>query len=602
MRRRLRVCSNLLLLPAAAGVTSMRQMQESSTGNGTVLSQFPSCELTFSNAPCLAGLVQPTQWNATLVQVTPKECANHRDGAWMACHLLGTLQCVSVVAGSWSDDNYLEQHQSALTTLLDELEVDYIVGTCSPVAQVEPPIAVSSQTVLLAQSQSSSFYSADNPFVFGVSLNSDHFPNQFIQALVLDTPTNTSIHLIYPTTSDVYSDMCHMAYDSLMNLGFASVHLHAYSARIDQDLCIDSEHPIFFICATDTELPELPCRPRALWMPQPPALPFLIGAVQGNALLPFSDKFFESTQAFWNRTELQFGYPGDYDQVVSYSIPHLAANHYAYHTRIESPLLLYKSLPSFSTETLMGPIRFDSSQRNIGRESVTIQWQGNLESAVVAPSSMAQNKLQLVAPSAVPCLAGYFWDTATPVTLLESACMPCPIDTYSPQESQSIQCLPCPASTSTLGQTGQSHCLALEDYSVSSQVLLICYVAIAVSWAVSVAGLIMLVEWTKDINRMVFLGCGSILSSATVLSWCLRACQAAPFLYVSGWMMQSWVLTNLQGWAVVALLVDLGIATAWTIINPLVVRTIWLVCEEALQTLLTYSCSSSMNWNRLTQA
>jgi hypothetical protein len=127
-------------------------------------------------------------------------------------------------------------------------------------------------------------------------------------------------------------------------------------------------------------------------------------------------------------------------------------------------------------------------------------------------------------------------------------------------------------------------------------------VAIAVSWAVSVAGLIMLVEWTKDINRMVFLGCGSILSSATVLSWCLRACQAAPFLYVSGWMMQSWVLTNLQGWAVVALLVDLGIATAWTIINPLVVRTIWLVCEEALQTLLTYSCSSSMNWNRLTQA
>lgn len=573
MRRQLRLCFNVLLLPcAAAGVRMMRQLQQStntsSISNGTLVSLFPPCLSSFSNFPCLAGLVEPLQWNVTLVQVTPSECANHRDGAWMASQLLGTLKYVSVVAGSWSDDNYLEKHQSALTALLDELDVDYIVGTCHSVAQVEPQIAKSSQTILLAQSQSSTLYSDDNPFVFGVALNSDHFPNQFIQALLLDTPTNTSIHLMYPTTSEIYTTMCQTAYESLVHHGFSSVHLHAYSRSIVQDFCIDSEHPVLFICAT--ELLELPCRPRAVWMPQPPALPYLIGAVQGHRVLPFGDNFFDSTEDFWNSTELQFGYPGNYDQVVSYAIPHLAANHYAYHTWLQSPLLLYQSLPSFSTDTLMGPIRFDSSQRNIGRESVTIQWQANVESVVVAPSSLAQTWPDLVAPSAIPCLAGYFWDTTAQTTLLESACAPCPIDTYSPHEGQSIRCLPCSTSTSTLGQTGQSHCFAFEDYSVSSQVLLIGYVAIAVSWAVSMAGLALLVEWTKGINRMIFLYCGSILSSAAVLSWSLQVCQVVPFLYIGGWMMQSWVLTNMREWAVAAFLVDMGLAAAWTIVNPLV--------------------------------
>ncbi len=563
--------TKLILLPSTVAMISQRRTQEDA--NSTVATMFPACS-SLANTPCLSDHLEPVEWTTTLVQVTPTECANHRDGAWTAALLLENLQYVSVIAGSFHDENYDEQHRSVLTTLLDTLEVDYIVGTCSPVAQVEPPLAAAFQTILLAQVQLSTFYASGNPYLFGISLSTDVYPTQFIQALAFVTSLQTPIHIIYQSTSDSHLSMCQSAYESLLDRGFTNVQKHSYETaseypKVGHRICTDAEPPILFVCAE--ELTDFPCPPRSIWMPNPPSIPNLIGAVQGHGQLPFQDTYFESTEAFWNYTKVQFNYPGNYEQVVSYSIPQLAAQHYAYHASLQSPLQLYQTLPSFSTETLMGPIRFDALRRNVGRESVTIQWRPNSESVLVAPLSQAQGNLELTAPSAIPCVAGSFWDMNQARSLLESACTPCPVNTYLDEESQASECIPCPTSTSTLLEMGQTYCVGIEDRSVSSQVLIIGYVATAFSWLISAAAS---VRWMKQKDRTAFLCVGSFLSTSAFLAWSLQTCEAVPFLYVVGWMFQSWSLTTMRGWEGVVLLVDLAVATAWTLINPLVVRTV----------------------------
>lgn len=500
----------------------------------------------------------------------------HRDGAWTAAQMLGTLQYVSVIVGTWNDEDYNDQHRFVLTTLLESLTVDYIVGTCSPVAQVEPPIADEFQTILLAQVQTSSFYVSGNSYVFGIPLNSDLYAMQYIQALALKTSMETPIHVIYPTTPDWYSSTCLAAYQFLLDRGFTNVQRYSYETpsevpTLGQQICSNSEHPILMVCVEDftAGTTTVPCPPSSIWMPHPPPLPFLVGAVQGHEHLPFQDDYFESTQAFWDYIKLQFDYVGNYDQVVSYAIPHLAAQHYDHHASLQSTLQLHETLIGFSTDTLMGPIRFDASRRNVGRECVTIQWGTNLKSVPVAPLLYARGVLQLTAPSAVPCSAGHFWDLEQARTVLESACIPCPVNTYLAEESQFTECIPCPTDTTTMGEQGQLYCMGVNDTSVSDQVLMIGYFAIALSWVASMVVLVRSVQ-QKDLTALLCLG--SVLSTSAFLAWSLQACEAVPFLYVIGWILQAWSLTTFRRWEGVILIVDLALVISWTLINPLVVR------------------------------
>ncbi|KAI2496009.1 hypothetical protein MHU86_18482 [Fragilaria crotonensis] len=109
----------------------------------------------------------------TVIQVTPPQCSNHRDGAPTAVELLNSqnngrgpaigskkdhyvqFRFVAVVAGSIADadnnDQEGQDHKTILKSMIDTLNPHYIMGTCTFVAAHERQIALEYKRILVAQ-------------------------------------------------------------------------------------------------------------------------------------------------------------------------------------------------------------------------------------------------------------------------------------------------------------------------------------------------------------------------------------------------------------------------------------------------------------------
>ena len=107
----------------------------------------------------------------TLVQVTPSNCHNHRDGAATAIRLLNAnnndtgipigyfedhyvkFRLISIVGGNSKnigDDAYVEAHRFLLDSVLNEIgNAHFILGTCSFASVADKPVALKQEKIVI---------------------------------------------------------------------------------------------------------------------------------------------------------------------------------------------------------------------------------------------------------------------------------------------------------------------------------------------------------------------------------------------------------------------------------------------------------------------
>ena len=240
---------------------------------------------------------------------------------------------------------------------------------------------------------------------------------------------------------------------------------------------------------------------------------------------------------------------------------------------------LRRSMVVLITNTIFGPLAFDRYQRNKGRGSAGTQWQvdtmrsrnvdnstGTEESAIyrnvlVSPNLQAEANVIIPAPSAVDCDPGYYVNQTLISTkgaaIMGSKCDQCPINTYTATPNQLSTCLACPDGSSTGGNTGSSFCVQEQDNLLTNGILAFGYTAVTITWLLSFLFMTWLMVNREDpvvrISQIEFLTIvcvGAIVSSSTIIALgfqaghdddtdaASKACQAAPFLYTIGWVLQ----------------------------------------------------------------
>jgi hypothetical protein len=152
----------------------------------------------------------------SMVQVTPSNCFNHRDGVPTGVKLLNQdnngkgvaigfssynndqssdttshhvqFHFVSVVAGNpaaLAEEEYNRRHVQILDSVIDHLNAPYVVGTCSFASDIEKQVTDDHKAFLMAQVGPPGFYADKQqyPFVFGFHINSDLYPLPNVQSL-----------------------------------------------------------------------------------------------------------------------------------------------------------------------------------------------------------------------------------------------------------------------------------------------------------------------------------------------------------------------------------------------------------------------------------
>jgi hypothetical protein len=326
----------------------------------------------------------------TLVQVTPSNCHNHRDGAATAVKFLNAdndgmgipigyyqdhyvkFRLVSIVGGNAKnigDDTYREDHGFLLDSVFDEIgNAHYILGTCSGQSIADKPIALKREKVVISQVGPPGFYRdfQTNPYVFGIHVNSDTYPLPALQALkfyLKETSTATSlqpVRVIYGNYAEFFYSTCRSVIDEAAEQEFDVVDIE-YDPNTDDlesladQLCPstngnstddagfgDQLPPAIFACVKNDEanvildrLRSNGCRPSSSWFTtatwqwasdNPDAVPYFQGAGQWHKNFKYSDNFFDSGQDVLDYGLEEFGYTGSYDHVVSYAIPNLIAD------------------------------------------------------------------------------------------------------------------------------------------------------------------------------------------------------------------------------------------------------------------------------------
>lgn len=672
--------------------------------------------------PCVVFDVHPSQnslfvkTNRTyvipMVQVTPSNCGDHRDGAVTGVQTLNddndgrgvdigfqrdhyvNFHLVSVVAGNPSAmaaEEYERRHLQILESMIVTLDAPYIVGTCSFASAIEKVAADRHSAIVMAQVGPPSFYRDDppHPYLFGIHIDSDTYPLPNTQSLQFwadqrpGGPAAVPVRVIYRTQSDFFYSTCRSAIEALRKGGFTDLKEILYDHTADHDhdgeinqldvdflnniadqVCPprvgevdDGFHPALFVC-TLTEQDVLVrrwlengCRPVSTWMTastwgwandNPDLVPYFQGGGQWHEAFTYSDKYFGSGVELLEHNERKFGYYGTYDQVASYAIPVLYSQHLIDSYRVidhpdpladfaqpESRELLRRDMLGLKVDTIFGPISFDDNQRNNGRSSAGTQWlprrrsdkksETNTTSFVnmlVAPFLQAEAASVVPSSSALNCSAGTFVNETSRLengSILESGCTDCPIDTFLPTDSTSFECQQCPAGSSTNGLKGQDACFAVNDNLMSEGVLVFGYVAVAVTFILSIGFLVWIWAYRHDavvkisqIEFLVFVCIGAMISSSTIVALSFQAgssedtsqasaaCTAAPFLYVIGWAVQYSSLTaktyrlflvmrnnknmrrvtvtflNILPIPILVVVVNSAILIAWTLISPLV--------------------------------
>jgi hypothetical protein len=670
-----------------------------------------------------------------LVQVTPSNCGNQRDGAVTAVqkvnadsmglgmaigfnqdhHVQFTL--TSVIAGnpaSLSEQEYDRRHDQLLRSLLETTGAPYIIGTCSFAAAVEKEPANDYQAMVLTQVGPPGFYEPanSNPYVFGFHIDSDTYPLPNVQSLGflaqqqgVGGPSGIPIRVIYRNKSEFFYSTCQSAINKLREEGFTDIKAILYDHAGDEDgdgdinqfdkdflqsladeacpfhLSNDPEeefHPAIFMCTlTEQDIIlerwlETGCRPQSLWLTASTwgwadanmeHRPYFQGGGQWHPNFDYADAYFTSGQQLLDYNQEIFGYLGSYDQVVSYAIPVLFAQHLQATYRVtdvptpeadfansEGRERLRRAMLVLNVETIFGQVAFDAKQRNIGRGAAGTQWlplggsnsNSNVDSttailagedesdtlviadfedfrnALVSPFLQAEASTVLPAASATNCEAGSYVNSTArreAGSLLGSGCEECPVDTYTLAPNQALQCTPCPGDSGTDGLVGSDQCFVYEDNLLSGGILALGYIATCTTWILAIVFMGWIYKHRNDavvkVSQVEFLALicvGAMISSSTVVALSLQAgldedtsaasagCQAAPFLYAIGWVLQysslsaktyrlyqtmmntkqmkrsSVTALHTLPIVIVCILIDLIIVIVWTVKSPLVVR------------------------------
>ena len=200
----------------------------------------------------------------TLVQVTPSNCHNHRDGAATAVRLLNgnnngmgipigyfedhyvKFRLISIVGGNSrniGDDAYLEKHEFLLDSALNEIgNAHFILGTCSFASVADRPVALKHKKIVISQVGPPGFYRdvKSNPYVFGIHVNSDTYPLPALQALQFylkaagKATSSQPVRVIYRDKSEFFKSTCQSVIDEARIQGF-NVTAIEYDPNGDED-------------------------------------------------------------------------------------------------------------------------------------------------------------------------------------------------------------------------------------------------------------------------------------------------------------------------------------------------------------------------------
>ena len=149
-----------------------------------------------------------------------------------------------MVAGNTNNltwQEYNERHQVVLESLLQTVRPQYIIGTCTQKSMLEPDLARQYATILMAQVGPPSFYKTENPYVFGMHVNSDLYAAPMIQALTLysnrqpDGPSQQPATVLYSTESEFYNSTCQSAIRAVQAAGFNTVTAIEFNPYQDHD-------------------------------------------------------------------------------------------------------------------------------------------------------------------------------------------------------------------------------------------------------------------------------------------------------------------------------------------------------------------------------
>ncbi|KAL3913849.1 MAG: hypothetical protein SGILL_006329 [Bacillariaceae sp.] len=542
---------------------------------------------------------------------------------------------VSVIAGNpgaMTEAEYDRRHVQILKSMITALDAPYIAGTCSFASSIEKQVAEDHKAILMAQVGPPGFYQGSHPYTFGFHINSDLYPLPNVQSLIFladqqkrnGGAADVPVRVIYRTKSEFFFSTCRSAIDNLQAAGFTDIEEYLFDHAADHDGDGDANqfdvdfleeladqacppghtddhdhedhlHPALFVCTlTEQDVIvrrwlETGCRALSIWMTaatwnwadqNPATVAYFQGGGQWHHAFTYSDKYFESGEAMLAYNENVYGYLGNYDAVVGYSIAVLFAQHLESAYRVvdnpdprgdfasaEGREILRRDMLVLKADTLFGPVAFDKNKRNIGREAAGSQWlpddlveEDEEEEEELEHIHFAEAATVIVADSAKNCQPGEFTNRTewtAQGSLLKSGCSQCPVDTFVPRSTKVYECSPCPAGSTTDGMEGQADCYAIDDNLLSPGILAFGYVAVAVTWILGITFL----GWTwyhrnDPVVRMsqreflALICIGAMISSSTIIALSFQAgsdestaaasagCTAAPFLYAIGWALQ----------------------------------------------------------------
>mmetsp|Transcript_13530 Transcript_13530/g.22205 ORF Transcript_13530/g.22205 Transcript_13530/m.22205 type:complete len:954 (-) Transcript_13530:19-2880(-) len=519
-----------------------------------------------------------------LVQVTPSICHNHRDGANTAVSKLnndnngkgvaigfsGTtyikFRLISIIGGNSNNignDAYSVVHEQILDGIFQNVDnVHFILGSCSSSAENDKPIALKHAKIVLSQVGPPGFYMdvANNPYVFGIHVNSDAYTLPALKALQFrldamgESTKNQPVRVVYRDRSEFFKSTCVSAIDAATVQGFDvtaiefnpdgeetpgvpnSQNVEFLEGLADQ-LCSADEgsntnNAAVIACVqngdADVMLARMRlngCRPMLAWFTtatwgwatdNTDTIPFFLGGGQWHENFVYSDKFFETGKAVLEYGQEQFGYMGSYDHVVSYAMPMLIVELLkSYFEVVESPNVtdvlvnryeeIRRSLKKINNaHTIFGPVSFNEYQRNNGRGAAGTQWvqksnATEFQLGCISPLDQADVSIVLPSPSALPCPPGSHLDQnliERDPAILADKCTLCPAGTFAQYENTNLKCQQCIEGSTST--EGAKYCIASADNLNSFGLEVLGFILVALSWSSTIGYMVWLYLNRKD--------------------------------------------------------------------------------------------------------
>mmetsp|Transcript_3190 Transcript_3190/g.6725 ORF Transcript_3190/g.6725 Transcript_3190/m.6725 type:complete len:965 (+) Transcript_3190:114-3008(+) len=520
---------------------------------------------------------QPSFTEVGLVQVTPSGCHNHRDGANTAISKLnndndgrgvaighfGTsyikFRLISIIGGNNNNignDAYSVVHEEILDEVFQNVDnVHFMLGSCSFASANDKPMALKHAKIVLSQVGPPGFYMdvANNPYVFGIHVNSDTYSLPALKALQFhldatgESTKKQPVRVVYRDRSEFFKSTCRSAIDAATLQGFDVTAIEfnpdgeempgvpnsqnaEFLEGLADQLCSADEGPntnnaAVIACVqsgdSDVMLARMRlngCRPTLAWFTtatwgwatdNADTIPFFLGGGQWHENFVYSDKYFETGKAVLEYGKEKFGYMGSYDHVVSYAMPMLIVELLtSFFKIVDSPNVtdtlvnryeeIRRSLTNINAHTIFGPVSFNEYQRNDGRGAAGTQWvqKGNataFQLGCISPLDQADVPIVIPSQSSLPCPPGSYIDqnlVEGDPAILADKCTLCPAGTFAQYENTNLQCQQCPEGSISL--EGANYCVATKDNltSVGLQVLGIIFVVIS---------------WSSTIGYMVWL-------------------------------------------------------------------------------------------------